>query len=222
MTALVFLIDVDNTLLDNDKAKEDYDSHMRAEIGEQLSERFWTLYEEARRKQDVVDIPLALQWLREQTTLDEMDDITYEHVRSIFENYPFEKALYPETLETLHYLSTLGLTVIVSDGDQYFQARKIVNSDLAYAVQGRVLLYIHKQQHLDEILQLYPADHYAMIDDKPQILHDAKAALGARLTTVFVKQGKYAHGTLPEHFAPDITVEHIGDLRLIETEQFYT
>src|SRR5215470_8947265 len=135
MTALVFLIDVDNTLLDNDKVKEDYDSQLRVEIGEQLSERFWTLYEEARRQQDVVDIPLALRWLREQTTLDEMDDVAYEHVCSTFENYPFEKALYPDTLETLHFLNTLGLTVIVSDGDQYFQARKIVNSDLAYAVE---------------------------------------------------------------------------------------
>lgn len=222
MTALVFLIDVDNTLLDNDKVKEDYDSQLRVEIGEQLSERFWTLYEEARRQQDVVDIPLALRWLREQTTLDEMDDVTYEHVCSAFENYPFDKALYPDTLETLHYLNTLGLTVIVSDGDQYFQARKIVNSDLAYAVEGRVLLYVHKQKHLDEILQLYPAGHYVMIDDKPQILQDSKDVLGDRLTTVFVKQGKYAHGSLPEHFLPTITVEHIGDLRHFKVEQFYT
>ena len=96
-----------------------------------------------------------------------------------------------------------------------------MNSDLAYAVQGRVLLYVHKQKHLDEILQMYPADHYAMIDDKPQILHDSQAVLGDRLTTVFVKQGKYANGSLPEHFAPAITVEHIGDLRLFKTEQFY-
>jgi FMN phosphatase YigB (HAD superfamily) len=220
MQTLVFLIDVDNTLIENDNVKQDFDSHIQVEMGQALTARFWDIYEQVREESEVVNIPLALKRLREQTSLTELDEQTYQHVHSIFDNYPFFKALYPNTLETLAYLSSIGLTVIVSDGDTFFQAEKIFSSNLADAVEGRVLIYVHKQQHLDEIIAQYPADHYAMIDDKPQILHDSKAIIGNRLTTVFVKQGKYATGPLPPDFAPDITVLHIGDLRSYKAEQF--
>lgn len=219
MPTLVFLLDVDNTLIDNDKVKSDLDAHLKVELGPALTARFWELYEQAREETGVVDIPLALDRLRQQTPLSEMDEQTYEHVHSIFDNYPFFDALYPNTLETLQYLRTLGLTVIVSDGDMCFQAEKIFNSSLAEAVEGRVLIYVHKQEHLDEILQHYPADHYAMVDDKPQILADSKAILGNRLTTVFVQQGKYALKK-PSNFTPDISVSQIGDLRNYTKEQF--
>jgi FMN phosphatase YigB (HAD superfamily) len=220
MPTLVFLIDVDNTLIDNDFVKSDLDEHIKVETGETITNRFWDLYERAREESGVVDIPLALKWLREQTPLSELDEQTYLHVHSLFDNYPFFNVLYPHTLETLRYLRTLGLTVIVSDGDLYFQAEKIFNSDIAETVEGRVLLYIHKQEHLQEIMKQYPADHYAMIDDKPQILADSKLILGDKLTTVFVKQGKYAVGPKPENFQPDISVQHIGDLRRYSREQF--
>src|SRR6266705_7164665 len=190
-------------------------------MGDAMAARFWELYERARQESGVVNIPLALKLLREQTPLSELDEQTYLHVHSLFDNYPFFNALYPYTLETLQYLRTLGLTVIVSDGDLFFQAEKIFHSNLADAVEGRVLLYIHKQQHLDEVTAQYPADHYAMIDDKPQILYDSEAIMGNRLTTVFIKQGKYAAGPLPPGFAPDITVPHIGDLRNYKAEQFF-
>jgi len=220
MPTLVFLLDVDNTLLDNDNVKNDFDAHVQVELGPALTERFWDLYERIRKEEGVVNIPRALKELREQTSLEEMDEQTFAHVQSIFENYPFFQALYPQTIETLAHLRTLGLTVIVSDGDMFFQAEKIFHSNLADAVEGRVLLYIHKQQHLDEILLRYRADHYVMIDDKPDILHDSKQILGDRLTTVFVLQGKYAAGEKPANFAPDITVQHIGDLRTYSAEQF--
>lgn len=220
MPTLVFLIDVDNTLIDNDNVKTDLDKHIRVELGDALTTRFWELYEQARLKSDVVDIPLALKWLREQTPLSELDEQTYLHVHSIFDNYPYFNALYPHTLETLHYLRTLGLTVIVSDGDQFFQAEKIFRSALAETVEGRVLIYTHKQVHLQEIMKQYPADHYAMIDDKPQILADSKAILGKKLTTVFVQQGKYAKEQKPAAFNPDLSVINIGDLRNYSTEQF--
>jgi FMN phosphatase YigB (HAD superfamily) len=220
MTSLVFLIDVDNTLIANDDVKRDFDAHLQVELGPKLTARFWELYEQARKESAVVDIPLALTWLRQQTPLTEMDEQTYLHVHSIFDNYPFFKALYPHALETLHYLRILGLTVIVSDGDCVFQPEKIFNSDLAEAVEGRVLIYVHKQQHLQEIMQQYPADHYVMIDDKPDILADAKAIMGDCLTTVFIKQGKYAEGEMPANFTPDITVLHIADLRNYSAEQF--
>jgi FMN phosphatase YigB (HAD superfamily) len=217
---LVFLIDVDNTLIDNDNAKVDLEEHTRVELGETLNTRFWELYEQARQESGVVDIPLALKWLRERTPLSELDEQTYLHVHSIFDNYPYFNALYPHTLETLRYLRTLGLTVIVSDGDRFFQAEKIFRSALAETVDGRVLIYIHKQEHLQEIMKQYPADHYAMIDDKPQILADSKLILGNILTTVFVLQGKYAKEQKPANFTPDISVEHIGDLRTYSAEQF--
>src|SRR5205807_7453207 len=131
MPTLVFLIDVDNTLIDNDFVKSDLDEHIKVEMGETVTNRFWELYERAREESGVVNIPLALKWLREQTPLSELDEQTYLHVHSLFDNYPFFKALYPYALETLHYLRTLGLTVIVSDGDQFFQPEKIFHSKLA-------------------------------------------------------------------------------------------
>ena len=220
METLTFLIDVDNTLLANDEVKEYWNRHLEADLGPQLTARFWELYEKARAQQEVVDIPLALKWLRETTPLSELDEQMYQHVVSIFEDYPFQQALYPGTLETLRYLSALGTTVIVSDGDQFFQAQKIVQSGLADAVNGRVLIYTHKQQELDEVLKLYPADHYAMIDDKPDILADSKEIMDSRLTTVFVEQGKYAQMQKPANFYPNITVEHIADLMHYTKEQF--
>src|SRR5216683_144856 len=220
MTTLVFLIDVDNTLIDNDNVKNDLDTYLRVEIGPALTDFLWELYEQAREESGVVNIPLALAWLREKNPLSVLDQQTYLHIHSLFDNYPFFKALYPHTLETLQYLRTLGLTVIVSDGDMFFQAEKIYHSNLAEAVEGRVLIYTHKQQHLQEIMQLYPADHYAMIDDKPQILADAKSIMGDRLTTVFVQQGKYAAGPKPANFTPDISVLHIADLMQVSAEQF--
>lgn len=220
MSTLAFLIDVDNTLIANDDVKRDYDAHLQVEMGPALTERFWDIYEQVRKECDVVNIPLALQRLREQTSLEELDEQTDLHVHSIFDNYPFYQALYPYTLETLAYLRTIGLTVIVSDGDMFFQQEKIFASNLAEAVEGRVLLYIHKQEHLDEVMARYPADHYAMIDDKPQILVDSKAIMGKRLTTVFVQQGKYAEEQ-PPGFTPDISVLHLADLRSYKADQFF-
>ncbi len=220
MTTLVFWLDVDNTLVANDEVKNTLDEHLQVWIGPELTARFWEIYEEVRWEEDVVDIPETLRRFRKETPLEKVDENTFAHVESIFDNFPFVQALYPFALETLQHLRTLGLTVIVSDGDRYFQAEKIVTSSLADAVEGRVLIYIHKQKHLDEIQQRWPADHYVMIDDKPSILVDIKQILQNRITTVFVKQGKYAQQAFPDDFTPDITVEHIGDLRQYQAEQF--
>lgn len=219
MPKLVFWLDVDNTLVANDDVKEDLDQHLQVEAGPQLAERFWALYEEIRKQESLVDIPLALERFREQTSTAEMDDQTYQHIRSIFNNYPFSKVLYPYALETVQHLNTLGTAVIVSDGDPIFQAEKILSSNLAEAVEGRVLLYVHKQEHLQDTMKAYPGDHYVAVDDKPDILLDTKNLLGNRVTVVFVRQGKYAK-QLPEHFSADITVDHIGDLRTYSAEQF--
>ncbi len=220
MPSIVFLLDVDNTLLDNDSVKANLDEHLQAALGPELAKRFWDIYEQVRKEKGVVDIPEALTRFREQTSTAEMDEQTYQHIHSLFDHYPFDKALYPYALETIQHLKTIGQVVIVSDGDLDFQAEKIFNSALADAVEGRVLLYTHKQEHLDEITQSYPADHYVIIDDKPDILADTKKVLGPKVTTVFVEQGKYAARKPPEHFVPDIIVDHIGDLRNYTAEQF--
>jgi FMN phosphatase YigB (HAD superfamily) len=217
---LVFLLDVDNTLIANDDVKDDINEHIKVQMGEQLTSRFWELYEQARQESEVVNIPLALARMRAETPLSVLDEETYRHVHSIFDNYPFYDKLYPYALETLRHLRTLGLTVIVSDGDMFFQPEKIFRSDLAETVEGRVLIYKHKQQHLDEIKRLYPSDQYVMIDDKPQILADSRLIMGDVLTTVFVEQGKYAVNQHPDGFTPDISVAHIGDLRSYSSAQF--
>ena len=204
MSKIIFWIDVDNTLLDNDQVKKELDAALQSEIGEKLSTRFWSIYEQVRQEKGLIDIPLSLTRLREQTSLAEMNELTYQHVLSLFDNFPFHRVLYPKALETLRYLCTIGTSVIVSDGDLAFQAEKIFNSAIADAVEGRVLIYPHKQDHLAEIMRLYPGDHYVMIDDKPSILADVKRMLGEKVTTVFVRQGKYAHGNLPADFSPDI------------------
>lgn len=219
MTTLTFMIDVDNTLIANDEVKKDLDKHLKAMLGPKLTEYFWKLYEQARHESGVVDIPLALARLREEIPLSEMDEQKYSEVHALFDNYPYCNALYPHVIETLKYLGSLGCTVIVSDGDKYFQPAKIVRSEIAEAVDGRVLIYTHKQEHLTEVTKLYAADHYVIIDDKPKILVDAKAIMGDRLTTAFVDQGKYAHQR-PPNFKPDISVLHIGDLRNYSKEQF--
>ncbi|MGH2493683.1 MAG: HAD family hydrolase [Ktedonobacteraceae bacterium] len=220
MPTLVFLLDVDNTLIANDDVKEDIDEHLKVQMGDQLTKRYWELYEQAREESEVVNIPLALERLRAETSLDILDEETYQHVHSIFDNYPYHDKLYPYALETLRHLRTLGLTVIVSDGDMFYQPEKIYRSGLTETVEGRVLIYKHKQEHLDEIMQRYPADQYVMIDDKPQILADSHAIMGDILTTVFVEQGKYAVNQHPDDFTPDISVLHIGDLRSYTAEQF--
>src|SRR5258707_4484918 len=220
MTQLAFLLDVDNTLLANDEVKDNLNHQLRKTLGDGLTERFWTIYEQVRHERSVVDIPLALTRLRAEVPADQLDEQAYQHVHALFDTYPFFQSLYPHVIETLHYLRSLGLTVIVSDSDQYFQAEKIVNSHLAEAVEGRVLIYVHKQQHLEEILQHYPAEHYVMVDDKAGILADSKTLLGSRLTTTFVRQGKYAQEPLPDKFTPTISVEQIGDLRNYNTQDF--
>ena len=222
MPTLVFLLDVDNTLLANDDVKKDYEEHLQVELGPALTQRFWDIYEQVRRERSVVDIPLSLKRLREDVPLSELDEQTFEHVESIFYNYPFANKVYPHVFETLDYLKTIGTPVVVSDGDLVFQVQKITSSHLNEAVDGHVLIYTHKQQHIDAILKSYPADHYAMVDDKPQILVDSKHILSDKLTTVFVKQGHYSLEKFPQGFVPDITLQQIADLQNITREQFFT
>ncbi|WP_376795701.1 HAD family hydrolase [Thermogemmatispora sp.] len=215
MPQLVFWIDVDNTLLNNDHVKEELERELRVLLGAELAGRFWELYEAVRHESGVVDIPQALARLRAETPEQRLPEVTFERARDLFEHYPFATALYPGARETLEHLSSLGLTVIVSDGDHLFQAEKIVNSHLAEAVEGRVLIYDHKERHLEETMRHYPGEHYVAIDDRLDLLAACKEQLRERLTTVFVRQGRHAEEGLrqPGHYQADRSVEAIGLLR---------
>lgn len=206
---IVFLVDVDNTLLDNDRVAADLKRHLTREVGAERQERYWALFEELRRQLGYADYLGALQRYR----VENPHEPHLLQVASYLVHYPFANRLYPGSLDALEYLSAFGTTVILTDGDVVFQPLKVERSGLYEAVEGRVLLYIHKEQELAEVERLYPAHHYVLIDDKIRILTMAKKVWGERLTTVFPRQGHYALAPdVAEYPAPDITVERISDL----------
>ncbi len=216
---LVFLIDIDNTLLDNDKLKVDIDVKLDSLLGIEQSRRFWELYEAVRKEGEVVDIPETIRRFRAGYD----DAERYAQLEALFQNLDFSAYLYPNALETLKYLDRLGTPVILTDGDPVFQLMKAQKSGLSAAVQDRLLIYVHKQQHFDEIMQRYPADRYVMIDDKDTILNATQELLGEKLVAVFVCQGKYARDPkLQADPAPNVTVEKIGDLREFSAEEYYS
>ena len=212
---VVFLLDVDNTLLDNDSFGADLGARLEQAFGADQRDRYWSIFAALREELSFADYLAALQKFR--VGLDGNPDLL--QMSSFMLEYPFANRLYPRALEAIAHLGTLGLPVVLSDGDIVFQPRKIQRSGVWDAVQGRVLIDVHKELALDAMRQRYPARHYVMIDDKPDILVDSKAIMGKRLTTVFVKQGHYAK-QVPDNFTPDISVLHIGDLRNYTKEQF--
>ena len=207
----VFLLDVDNTLFDNDRFSADLGNRLEQGFGVAGRQRYWTIYNALREELGYADYLWALQKFR--VGLD--DDLPELLQMSAFVlDYPFAARLYPRALETIAHLRTLGLPVILSDGDVVFQPRKIQRSEIWEAVDGRVLIYLHKERMLDAMQRRFPAAHYVMIDDKPQLLAAMKRVLGARLTTVFVRQGHYAAESVNAAIdpLPDRTFERIGDL----------
>ena len=209
--AVVFLLDVDNTLLDNDRFGADLGDTLEAAFGAAGRERYWAIYEELRQQSGFADYLGALQRFR--TGLD--NDPSLLQMSNYLLDYPFADRLYPHALETVAHLRTLGPTAILSDGDVVFQPRKIQRAGLWAALRGEVLIYVHKQQMLVAMQQRYPAAHYVMVDDKPHVLAAMKQRLGHKLTTVFVRQGHYAADSAGEAAepAPDFTIACIGDLR---------
>ncbi len=211
MRDLVFMIDLDNTILDNDGVKKDLQVRMLEMLGGEMAARFWELYEIIRKETDFIDFIEGFRRLREEfperaATVDAAQDALME--------WDFRPRLYPNALETVLHLKGLGLPIVVSDGDAVFQPSKIHECGVTELVDGRVFIFVHKEKHLPAVETRFKADHYVLIDDKPGILMRSKAALGSRLTTVHVLQGKYA--TDPKYaveYAPDIVVENFSDLR---------
>ena len=183
----VFLFDVDNTLLDNDAVQADLDEYLQHGFGRASRERYWAIFEELRTQLGYADYLGALQRYR----LENLDDPQLLEISFFLLGYPFARRLYPGALGALERCRSLGTTVILSDGDVVFQPRKVQRSGLWDAVEGRVLIYLHKEQMLAAVERRYPAAHYVVVDDKLRILAAVKAAWGKQVTTVFPRQGHY-------------------------------
>ncbi|HMU55723.1 MAG TPA: HAD family hydrolase [Nitrospira sp.] len=204
------LFDVDNTLLDNDRVTEDLRRYLEQEVGAEPQKRYWVLFEELRRELGYADYLGALQRYRIERPRDP-HLLTVSH---FLINYPFADRLYPGALDVVAQANRVGTAVILSDGDVVFQPRKVERSGLHQAVDGNVLIYIHKERELEDVERRFPADRYVLVDDKVRILSAVKAAWGPRVTTVFPRQGHYALDSqdVARFPAPDVTVNAIGDL----------
>jgi FMN phosphatase YigB (HAD superfamily) len=207
---VVFLLDCDNTLLDNDRVQQDLSAHLAVEFGPANRDRYWSIFEALRTELGYADYLGALQRYR----LDAMSDPELLRMSSFLVDYPFASRLYPGALAAIVHLGHFGTPVILTDGDVVFQPLKIQRSGLWNAVAGRVLIYIHKERMLSEVERRFPARHYVMVDDKLRILAAMKGLWGGRLTTVFARQGHYALDPANAAAYPpaDLTVERIGDL----------
>jgi len=207
---LVFLVDVDNTLVDNDGIQQDLKDHLERTYGVAARDRYWKILEDLMVELGYRDYIGALQKFR----VEHPSEMELLAMSSYLMDYPFAQRVYPNALEVLKRLRSFAPTVILTDGDVVFQPRKVEHAGIAKVADGNVLIYIHKEEALADVERRFPAEHYVLVDDKPRILDAVKKIWGDRVTTVLPRQGQYAHdakvlSALPP---PDVTIEHIGDL----------
>jgi FMN phosphatase YigB (HAD superfamily) len=206
----VFLFDVDNTLLDNDRVTADLKHHLETEVGPERAHRYWEFFEAIRSELGYADYLGALQRYRIEYPRDpRLLAVSYFLMR-----YPFANRLFPGSIDAVEHVAKGGTAVILSDGDVVFQPHKVYRSGLYETFQGNVLIYVHKELEMDDVEQRFPAAHYVMVDDKLRILQAMKAIWKSRLTTVFVRQGHYARDAkaLAQYPPADVSLERIGDL----------
>jgi len=215
---LVFLFDVDNTLLDNDRVQSDLRRHLAERYSLEARDRYWALFEELRNELGYADYLGALERYR----IEQLHDPRILRLANWMADYPFIARLYPGALAAVRHVKKFGTPAILSDGDAVFQPRKIERSGLWRRFDSRVLVYIHKEMELDDVERWLPARHYVLIDDKLRILDAVKRVWKKRVTTVFVRQGHYAldRAANARYGPPDITIERIGDLRHYGREAF--
>jgi FMN phosphatase YigB (HAD superfamily) len=213
MTKVVFLFDVDNTLIDNDRVTADLKRYLEREVGEERAAEYFAIFEQLRAKLGYADYLGSLQEYRIRHPRD-------PHLLSVsgfLVKYPFANRLFPGSLDALEHAAQFGTTAILSDGDVVFQPRKIESSGIFDAVEKRVLIYIHKEHELDDVERRYPADHYVLVDDKVRILTAVKRHWGTKLTTVFPRQGHYAFAADVASYPPaDITISRIGEFTSLD------
>jgi FMN phosphatase YigB (HAD superfamily) len=207
---IVFLVDVDNTLVDNDGIQQDLKDHLKQTYGIAARDRYWVILEDLMVELGYRDYIGALQRFR----VEHPREIELLAMSSFLMDYPFASRLYPNALRVLQRLRSLGPTVILSDGDVVFQPRKVERAGLARVADGDVLIYIHKEEALEDVERRFPAEHYVLVDDKLRILDAVKQVWRERVTTVFPRQGQYAHDPKVISALPpaDVTIERIGDL----------
>lgn len=217
MDKIVFLFDVDNTLLDNDRVSKDLRAFLENEVGVKRSNRYWEIFEELRGELGYADYLGALQRYR----VEHPYETHLLAVSTFLINYPFANRLFPNSLDVLEHCRQFGKVVILSDGDVVFQPRKVERSGLFEAVAGNILIYIHKESELHDVERRYPAEYYVLVDDKLRILTAIKKIWGERVTTVFPRQGHYAFDEkeIAKYPRADITIERIGDLLNFDIEQ---
>ncbi len=218
MQDVVFLFDVDNTLLDNDHVQRDLSEHLATHYGQAAHDRYWALFEDLRGTLGYADYLGTLQRYR----LEDLHNPKVLRIANWLVDYPFAERLYPGALDVVRHVSAWGPTVILSDGDAAFQPRKVERSGLWHAFADNVLIYVHKEQALEDVERLYPARHYVMIDDKLRILEALKQQWGDRVTTIFPRQGHYASDPeeLRKRPPADIAVDAIRDLLSFERARF--
>jgi FMN phosphatase YigB (HAD superfamily) len=207
---VVFLFDVDNTLLDNDRVTGDLRRYLEREVGRERGDRYWEIFESLRAELGYADYLGALQRYRVECPYD-------SHLLTVstyLVNYPFANRLFPNSLDVIEHCKQWGPVVILSDGDVVFQPRKVERSGLFEAVEGNILIYIHKELELADVERRYPAEHYVMVDDKLRILAAMKQAWGPRLTTVFPRQGHYALDPVEtaKYTSADVSIGRVGNL----------
>jgi len=212
----VFLVDVDNTLLDNDRIQADLRRHLEREFGAACRDRYWAILEQLFSELGYRDYLGALQRYR----VEHPKDIHLLSMSFYLVDYRFANRLYPGALDVLEQFRGWARTVILSDGDVVFQPRKVERSGIFETVEGHVLIYIHKEEELDDVAQRYPAGHYVLVDDKPRILASVKKVWGDRVTTVLPRQGQFAADAASYRPAADLSVERISDLLAYDFAKF--
>jgi len=215
---LVFLFDVDNTLLNNDRVIADLARYLKREVGPRHARQYWAIFEQLRAKLGYADYLGALQLYRRAHP----HEVGLLAVSRFLISYPFAQRLFPGALDVVARVKRWGTAVLLTDGDVVFQPHKVDRSGLFRAVCGNTLIYVHKEHELTDVAARYPADHYVLVDDKLRILAAVKAIWRQRVTTVFVRQGHYAldRKTRARYPAADVTVGRIGDLLKLRRETF--
>jgi len=217
---VVFLLDIDNTLVNNDAVVADLMKHLERDVGVEQQKRYWEFFEQLRGELGYADYLGALQRYRNAYPR----DFKILDASMYLVDYPFANRLFPNSLDAIEHARNMGKAIILSDGDVVFQPHKIYRSGIYDAIDGEVLIYIHKETELDDVAQRYPADHYVLVDDKVRILAEVKRQWATRVTTVFPRQGHYANDPkeVAKYPAPDFTIERIGEFLKFDLDTLLT
>ena len=161
-TRVVFLLDVDNTLLDNDRVTGDLKRYLDSGGRNRTRGAVLGHFRGAPCRAGLRRLPRGSPALPRRAPARSACARLVLLPRELSVRQP----AVPGSLDAVEHLAQWGPTVILSDGDVVFQPRKIERSGLFDAVERRVLIYIHKEQELDDVERRFPADHYVLVDDK--------------------------------------------------------